>query len=395
MRVLLISPVAALDPPCGDITYTETLLKYSPAGVEYETYGAAIQRGALVERARRSRLWNEPVLTLIAKTVNVARQKRWMFWEPFRFFDIRPGEYDLIHAHVFSTAFRVRDCPLIISCGAPQRDLYLNYRTHSRQRVNWMERAERGLGRLMGVNCTSYRMPQAERIMVYTEYFRDYLQAGGYMPADRIDVIPIMHQCDAPPITPRKPTRIGFVANDFNAKGGQVLLKAFERVRATVPHAELQVVGSVPLLSADECAAKGIVWVSRVPREKLLSEYMPSFDVFAYPTPHDCFSYVMLEAMASGAAIATSDYVSMPEAVDFGKAGLISPVGDFEALARNIIKLMDSETNYRFRCAARKRFEEHFSCTAVAPRMLKAYEDSMASYREPVHNDRRTPVSSV
>jgi glycosyltransferase involved in cell wall biosynthesis len=79
-------------------------------------------------------------------------------------------------------------------------------------------------------------------------------------------------------------------------------------------------------------------------------------------------------------AIATSDYVSMPEAVDFGRAGLISPVGDAVKLAENILTLLDPETNYRFRAAARRRFEEHFSWEAVAPKLLAAYESAIESF---------------
>jgi phosphatidylinositol alpha-mannosyltransferase len=107
---------------------------------------------------------------------------------------------------------------------------------------------------------------------------------------------------------------------------------------------------------------------------------MPSFDVFAYPTPHDCFSYVMLEAMAAGCAIATSDYISMPEAVDYGKAGLISPVGDAEKLAANVLALLDPETNWTFRQAARRRYDEYFSYEAVAPRLLATYREAAAEF---------------
>ncbi len=79
--------------------------------------------------------------------------------------------------------------------------------------------------------------------------------------------------------------------------------------------------------------------------------------------------------MSCGVAIATSDYVSMPEAVNYGKAGLISPVGDADKLAENILTLMNSETNWAFRQAARQRFEkEYFSWHAVAQKILEKYQ---------------------
>lgn len=381
MRVLLISPLPDLDPPCGDVTYTQTLVANPPHGVEYETYADALRKGTLVEHGRRERFWKEPFLTAGNKAVNVLRRSRLLFLEPFRFFSVKPGAYDVIHLHVFSARFLDRDCPLVVSSGAPQRDLYLNYRQYSAPRVSAMEFGERVLGKAFGVNCNSYTMPQAERVLVYTEYYRDYLVRNGYVSADRIAVVPILSLAPATEVTPRRPRRIGFVARDFARKGGNVVLDAYERVRRTRKDVELWIAGSAPQMSAEEAARRGITWLDCVPREKLLNEVMPSFDVFAYPTPHDCFSYVTLEAMSCGVAIATSDYVSMPEAVDYGRAGLVSPVGSGDKLAENILKLLEPETNFKFRCAARARFQQYFSWEAVAPRIYENYQQAIATYR--------------
>lgn len=377
---MLISYLPGIDPPCGDITYTQMLLAHPPAGVEYETYADAIKRGTLIERGKRSRAWREPVLTVGNKAVNVLRQRRLLFWEPFRFFSIQPGAYDLVHMHVFAAAFAGIDCPLVLSSGAPQPDLYIDRRGYMPRQVNVMGRVEKKLLNAFGVNSVSYHVPQAQKVLVYTDHFRDYLIESGHVTPDRVDVVPIFSVAPPVKVVARQPQRIGFVARDFEEKGGSVLLDAFERVRRSRPGMELWIVGSKPQLSPEEAGRRGITWLDSVPRERLLGEIMPSFDVFAYPTPHDCFSYVMLEAMSCGCAIATSDYVSMPEAVDYGRAGLISPVGDAEKLAENVIRLLDPETNLKFRQAARRRFDEHFSWEAVAPRILAAYNDAIARH---------------
>jgi len=380
MRVLLISPLRDLDPPCGDITYTETLIANPPDGVVYETYADAIRRGTLIEHARRGRFWQEPFLTTCNKIINVMRRSELLFWEPFRFFSVTPGEYDLIHLHVFNARFFALDCPLVISSGAPQKDLYLNYRRFKPIRVRCLEAADKALGKILRVNCNSSYMPQAQRIVVYTNYYREYLVSNRYVEADRIGVVPILSIAPRVELAPRQPKRVGFVARDFDLKGGPVVLKAFQSVRREYPDAELWIVGSKPQIAKDIAASLGITWLDCLPREQVLNDIMPSFDVFAYPTPHDCFSYVLLEAMSCGVAIATSDYISMPEAVDYGKAGLISPVGNAERLAENIIALLDPETNWRFRQAARKRFENYFSWEAVAPQILNEYRKAASLY---------------
>lgn len=377
MRVLLISPLRGLDPPCGDITYTETLLRHPPEGVIYETYASALAAGRLIEHANRRRFRREPVITGFNKLINIARSKRWLFWEPFRYFSLAPGAYDVVHLHVFSAAFWKMDCPLVVTCGAPQTDLYADRRGNTPARVARMLRAEKVLARMLGINSCAVALPQAARAAVYTTYYRDWLVAHGVIAREKIDVVPIMHEPDLRPIEPRVPARIGFVANDFNAKGGAVLLKAFDIVKRKSPHAELVIVGTGRPAGVGE--AEGVEWLGQIDRDRLLREVMPSFDIFAYPTPHDCFSYVMLEAMAAGCAIATSDYVSMPEAVDYGKAGMVSPVGDHARLSENIIALLDPRTNLQFRAAARQRFLEHFSFDAVAPKLMQTYQAALAS----------------
>ncbi len=386
MRVLLISPLRSLDPPCGDITYTETLLANPPKGVIYETYAEALRRGTLIEHGRRERFWREPLLTSCNTMINLLRRSKHLFWEPFRFFSVMPDEYDLIHLHVYNARFLSIDCPLIISSGAPQKDLYLDRRHYSPGRVRMLASADRTLGKAFLVNCNSSYMPQAQRVLVYTDYYRNYLITNGYVVPDRISVVPILSMTPDIKITRRTPRRVGFVARDFNEKGGLIVLEAFQSVRREHPKAELWIVGSKPQIANDEAVRLGITWLETVPREKLLEEIMPSFDVFAYPTPHDCFSYVLLEAMSCGVAIATSNYVSMPEAVNYGKAGLISPVGNAHELAKNILTLFESETNWKFRQAARKRFDDYFSWEAVAPRLLDEYRKSISGYTAVIPN---------
>ena len=85
MKVLLISPVRGLDPPCGDITYTEELISNMCQGVDYVTYDQAIADGSLVELTRRN--WRiAPFLLILNKLINFLRKRQFLFWEPFRFF---------------------------------------------------------------------------------------------------------------------------------------------------------------------------------------------------------------------------------------------------------------------------------------------------------------------
>lgn len=381
LNVLLMSPLAGLDPISGDITYTEQLLQTPPKGVTFESYAEAMERGHLVEITARNNLAKAPLILLINVALKVGRKKGILYAEPFRFLSLKPGVYDLVHMHVFNAKFFNLDCPLIISSGAPQCELYKHRRHYSDLSIQLAESIDRFMAKTLGVNCFSHIRPQAERTIVYTQEFKNHLVASGDAKESNIDVIPIFVDLERPQAVQRTPKKIGFVAFNFEEKGGRTLLAAYDIVRQERPDCELLIVGSKPQLSELERAQKRITWLERVPRNIVVNEIYPSIDVFACPSPHDCFSYVLIEAMAAGKAIATSDYTSLPEAIDYGRAGLSSGVGDPYGLAKNILTLLDEPNNKKFGDAARKRYEEYFSKEEILPRIETSYRQAVEGFK--------------
>lgn len=380
MKVLLISPIAGFDFPGGDLTYTTTLLTHPPVGVTYEHYSDAMRRGAVIDRACRSNFKNEPGLTIFNKLINLVKDTHIPYWEPFRFFKVKPGEYDVIHVHSFHAGFSELDCPFIITDGAPKFEMYRDRRGYSPSRIKFSEAFDLYLERLLNVNCATHGAADAAKVLVYSEHFRNYLLETGVCAPDKVGIVPLFLKVAPVELARRHPRRVGFVAIDFAIKGGHTLLRAFEIVRGKIPDAELCIVGDRLPMSESESQKRGINWLGSVLREELLQTVMPSFDVLAMPTPHDCFSFALIEGLALGLPIAASDTASLPEALDYGAAGLISPVGDAEALADNIIRLMDPMTNYHYRQAARNRFDSYFSWEVVTPRLYSAYKESIEKW---------------
>ena len=392
MKVLLVSPVAPLDGAGGDVTYTETLVANPPPGVEYETYDRALARGALRERGvgralkkllrrgPKAQIPGEAALTVASKTVHLARHRHWLYWEPFRFFQVRRGEYDLIHTHIFSARFDGLDCPLVVSCGGPLRHLYLDARGYSPQRVAALDRADLYIGRALSVNVIEKHLPQAKRLMVYSERARAEIAADGRIPLDEIDVVPTFQPAPPLPAPPRgTPHRVGFVARNWEHKGGETLLRAWPLILEQRPDAHLTIAGS-PRPANLPPPEHHIEWLPYVPREQVLNQLIPSFDVFAYPTIYDYLPcYTLLEVMSRGVPIAGSDHRDMdvtlgvPHQGADGTAGLISPTRDARALAQNILRLLEPQTNARFRAGARAHFEAHFSRQAVLPLLSECY----------------------
>jgi glycosyltransferase involved in cell wall biosynthesis len=214
-------------------------------------------------------------------------------------------------------------------------------------------------------------------VIAFTNFLKDWYVRRRIVPDAAVDVIPIYLPAAEPAPGRARPTRVGFIAKDFDAKGGPVLLRAFEQVRLRRPDAELFVVGCAPRLTPVAASERGVTWVPYVPRERLISEILPTFDVFAYPTQFDGQPLVVLEAMSMGIPIATSDYQAMPELVDFGRAGMVSPVGDPQRLADNVLTLLEPAANAQFRMQTKSWFDRTFSDVAVKPMLRRCYDKAV------------------
>jgi hypothetical protein len=77
LNVLLMSPLAGLDPICGDIIYTEQLLQNPPAGVKYQTYAEAMEQGNLVEISVRNNFAKAPLLSLANSALKIGIAESW------------------------------------------------------------------------------------------------------------------------------------------------------------------------------------------------------------------------------------------------------------------------------------------------------------------------------
>ncbi len=130
---------------------------------------------------------------------------------------------------------------------------------------------------------------------------------------------------------PREPTRVSFLGRDEPRKGLDVLLAAWPEVSAAAPRATLTVMG------ADRGDA-GVEWLGRVD-QPTKARVLSSSAVFVAPQlGGESFGIVLLEAMAAGAAVVSSNLDAFVEVAD--GAARFFPVGDSTALAKGIVDLL-------------------------------------------------------
>lgn len=75
-----------------------------------------------------------------------------------------------------------------------------------------------------------------------------------------------------------------------------------------------------------------------VPHERMPERYR-EMDVLLLPTVREGLGLAILEAMASGLPVVTTDASSMPEQIDPGRGGFLCPLGDVDAFAGALVHL--------------------------------------------------------
>jgi glycosyltransferase involved in cell wall biosynthesis len=176
-----------------------------------------------------------------------------------------------------------------------------------------------------------------------------------------------------------------FVSSMWPYKNTDGLLKAFAHARAELGGRQLAIVGPIrdekyrELLHGlvDELGiGQDVVWVGGVPLEETVHFYRAA-DVFAYPSHNETFGLPILEAMATGCPVVTSDTTAMPETAG-GAAALASP-GDPASIAKAIMEAIEGRD--RLRAAGLRRAAE-FTWGVTAAATLDVYREAAAGRPE-------------
>ncbi len=154
-----------------------------------------------------------------------------------------------------------------------------------------------------------------------------------------------------------------FLGKGFARKGLDRALEAFARVAPAVPRARLLVAGRDASQPAYERLAERLAIGDRV---RFLGERrdpevcFAASDVHVLPTHYDSFAFTVLEAMASGVPVITTDGAGASELVDPGEHGAVRASDCTPAaLADAMLAWSDRDKARSAGAAARRRAEAH------------------------------------
>jgi glycosyltransferase involved in cell wall biosynthesis len=172
---------------------------------------------------------------------------------------------------------------------------------------------------------------------------------------------------------------IFFVGTFEPRKGLDVLLKAFETIGGDDAEIELWLAGQAGWGEGPiEAIIEAHPFYQRIRRlgfvdDALLPVLYRRAGVVAYPSRAEGFGLPVLEAMACGALVVTTEGTVMADVA--GDGARLVPVGDADALAASVTKVLSSSDEDRIQWARRARGRaEHFTWETCVARHLEAYE---------------------
>lgn len=127
-------------------------------------------------------------------------------------------------------------------------------------------------------------------------------------------------------------------------KNLDLAIAAFQAMRQHQPDARLVLVGDGPLTPRLRARHPEFVYCGMRQGEDLATHYA-SADLFLFPSLTETFGNVILEAMASGLAIAAFDYAAARAHVEAGRSGLLAPFDDaaqFVDVATALLRDLDA-----------------------------------------------------
>jgi glycosyltransferase involved in cell wall biosynthesis len=175
----------------------------------------------------------------------------------------------------------------------------------------------------------------ADQIVVASTFSADSLALAPGLSA-KIHIVP--YGAPSPSVRPNNRLtndrlRVIFVGGLGQAKGLGYLLEAAQRHER---HIELTLVGKrlSPLIPEQRVLDRHR-WIPSLAHDDLLAE-MSRHDVLVFPSLHEGFGLVILEAMSQGLAVITTPHTGGPDVIREGQNGFIVPIRSADAIAEKL-----------------------------------------------------------
>lgn len=234
-------------------------------------------------------------------------------------------------------------------------------------------------------------LAQADLYMACSQHEAEELARMG-LPAARVRVVPLWIETDWIAQLParlsgnalRRPLLL-YIGQLTRRKGPDLVVEAMPAVVARYPEAEFAFVSHNPAeqavlqARAEELGvANNLRFLGQVTEEDKIA-LLRACDAYLLPTRYEGFGLPLLEAMACGAPIVSSDIPVVREIVQDGVNGLLVPREDSGALAAAVLRLLeDGELRGKLVAGGERILRERYDGARLVDQVLRCYEEAIA-----------------
>jgi starch synthase len=224
----------------------------------------------------------------------------------------------------------------------------------------------------LALECERKEHMLATKIIVASSFTKKTLTEHG-VPPEKIVVNPygVDLRLFHPPAVRRdhETLRFLFVGSVSARKGVPLLIKAWQAL--SLKDSELWLVG--PVSPAERALIPNVPSIKvkgKYPLEEL-PELMRQCDVMVFPSYCEGFALVLLEALATGLPIITTEATAGPDLIRTNQEGFLIPSGDFSALSESIKYFADKPERVEGMSRAARLCAERFSWDRYGDRWAK------------------------
>lgn len=312
-----------------------------------------------------------------------------------RYVQARKHEFDVINIHApFGFWYGARRSRLGSEAGPPyvmtmhgleERRNYAMGREAKKGRADYFRWTNRAWQRIYHMPTYTWSFKTADQCIVLNREALLFLQLQYGLPPDRVWLVPngvgpeFFH---VRPLSSEPATKFLFVGTWIDHKGVYYLAEAFESVLRQIPEARLTIAGcQEPEEQVRKCfslPAQSALDVRPFVRRAEIPSLYAEHEIFVLPSLVEGMPLVLLEAMASGMAVITTESSGMTDLVEDGHDGIFVVQGDSDSLAMAMIKLWrDAELRQRLGCAAQVKMKR-YSWTQSARRHEMVFQRALA-----------------
>ncbi|MBP1202276.1 glycosyltransferase involved in cell wall biosynthesis [Duganella sp. 1411] len=279
------------------------------------------------------------------------------------------GQVQLLHVmansgwswHLFAAPAiwiaRLRGCPVVVNYRGGEADAFLQ------RAADWVGPSLRRAAALV--------VPSGYLEAVFRRHGFDSIVVPNVINLERFGA------ADAAPPASRAPSVL--VARHLEPiYDNQTALRAFALLAARYPAARLVIAGSGPeagmlaALAEHLGIAEAVRFTGRVDNAEMAALYREA-DIMLNPSLVDNMPNSVLEALAGGVAVVSTDVGGVPYLVEHGRTALLVPPQDPQAMADAMLKLLaEPELTRRLRQAG-LQLAAQYTWAQVRPRLLKVY----------------------